>query len=90
MFVNLVLCDVFVAQPIGGSTHVDKGSSLEFLGDVSFLGNTLAYLTDPAWVRFDKTLSGAAITRSSDLFWLGFHSTATLRNSVNHIIVESC
>ena len=42
-----------MTQPIGGSTHVDKGSSMEFWGDVSFLGNTLAYLTDAAWVRFE-------------------------------------
>lgn len=34
--------------------HVDKGSSLEFLWDVKFLGNTLAYQTDGAWVRLDK------------------------------------
>eukprot|EP00904_Undaria_pinnatifida_P009032 jgi/Undpi1/5259/HiC_scaffold_2.g00540.m1 len=40
------------SSPIGGSTHVDKGSSMEFWGDVSFLGNTLAYLTDAAWNEY--------------------------------------
>eukprot|EP00904_Undaria_pinnatifida_P008962 jgi/Undpi1/5196/HiC_scaffold_2.g00478.m2 len=36
-------------SPIGGSTHVDKGSSLEFWWDVKFLSNTLFYLTDSSW-----------------------------------------
>eukprot|EP00904_Undaria_pinnatifida_P009034 jgi/Undpi1/5260/HiC_scaffold_2.g00541.m1 len=60
------------SSPIGGSTHVDKGSSLEFLGDVSFLGNTLAYLTDPAWNEY-----GGACVFNAGL--VKFHGQAYFR-----------
>eukprot|EP00903_Cladosiphon_okamuranus_P015337 g14167.t1 len=61
-------------SPIGGATHVDKDSSLEFLWDVKFLGNTLAYQTDFFWLEY----GGAALFNAGSVT---FHQQAYFREN---------
>lgn len=70
-------------QPIGGATHVDRDSSLEFLWDVKFLGNTLAYQTDYFWVR--AAVVETLICVCVKLFFLFFVFSPSLRDPAQEV-----
>eukprot|EP00752_Nemacystus_decipiens_P018338 g16453.t1 len=70
---ELIMTGIF-NSPIGGATHVDRDSSLEFLWDVKFLGNTLAYQTDSFWLEY----GGAALFNAG---MVKFHQQAYFRDN---------